>query len=230
MLVGVTQACDAPAGVSALPKVSGVGGVQFERLLALKPDLVVVWPGGNRPQDIARLAELNIPMVESAPRVLSDIATDVRTLGRALGTQAHAETEAQRIEAALRSIKPMANATAAPVFYQLGAGHLYTLNGAHAVSDALARCGARNVFAHLSLLAPHVSAETVARATPAVIVLANPSDETEVRAYWQRHAALFGGRAPPIVVADGQRLHRPTPRAIEAVQPLCDAIAAAIAR
>lgn len=229
-LVGVTQSCDYPARVAALAQVSGSAGVNIEKLLSLKPDLVVAWPGGNRPQDIERLRWLGIPLLLSEPKSIDEIAADITRLGDAMGTAAVAAQSVASLRATQRSLIQNGGAkreTPHRVFYQLGAGQLFTLNDAHPVMELLNLCGGKNVFGHLSPLAPHVSIEAAIEAKPDVIIVASPAAMPEVKQSWERHRAAFGGRLPAFIAVDGNALHRPTPRMLPAAKAMCEALRSA---
>jgi iron complex transport system substrate-binding protein len=225
-LVAVTQSCNVPTAVQSLAKISGASGVNLEKLISLKPDLVVAWPGGNRPQDIERIKGLGIAVLTTEPKTVGDIARDIERIGEAMGTSAIARKASSEMRADARALAASAAPQRKPtrVFYQLGAGHLFTLNNQHPAMELLATCGGENVFGKLPLLAPQVSVEAVVDAKPDVIAVASPRDLTEVTQFWESKRALFGSRFPAIIAADGERLHRPTPRLLPAAKALCTAL------
>lgn len=225
-LVAVTQACDFPTRVNALPRIASAQGVNFEALLAAKPDLVIVWPAGNRPQDIERIRALRIPVFATQPETLANIADDIEKIGVLTGTQRNARAAAEKVRERIRNLGDLRATTrsnATRVFYQLGAGLLYTLNDQHPVMEIIARCGGRNVFGSLPQSAPQVSVEAVLNAQPQLIVLADVQDAEAMRAQWLS-AAFTHARPPRIAVVDGRQLHRPTPRMFDAAENLCRAI------
>ncbi len=114
------------------------------------------------------------------------------------------------------------HAEAVPVFYQVWDRPLMTVGGTHWISDALALCGTRNVFADLRALSPVVSREAVLRRAPALIV--GGSDAPDLRRQWQSFASLPAVKNNAFVRVDADRLHRPTPRLIEGVTELCAAL------
>jgi iron complex transport system substrate-binding protein len=225
-LVGITQSCTYPDSVKTLPKISGASGVNIEKLVSLKPDLVVVWPGGNRPQDIERIKGLGLAILISEPKSVDDIALDIERLGQAMGTQLHAQAASSALREQARQLQAMGShhQGVTRAFYQLGAGQLYTLNDAHPVTQVLRMCGGKNVFGGLPMLAPQVSVEAVAKAKPDAIIVASPQDADEVKQFWESRRTLFGARFPAFVVVEGERLHRPTPRMLPAARAMCDAL------
>jgi iron complex transport system substrate-binding protein len=108
------------------------------------------------------------------------------------------------------------------VFYQVWDRPLMTVGGTHWISDALALCGARNVFTDLRALSPVVSFEAVLQRAPALIV--SGSDAPDMRLQWQRFASLPAVKNQAFVRVDADRLHRLTPRLIEGVAELCAAV------
>ncbi|MGY2367197.1 ABC transporter substrate-binding protein, partial [Pseudomonas azotoformans] len=45
VLVGVLDGGDRPAALAQVPSVGRYGQLDMERLLSLKPDLILLWPG-----------------------------------------------------------------------------------------------------------------------------------------------------------------------------------------
>ncbi|ODU26272.1 MAG: cobalamin-binding protein [Thiobacillus sp. 65-1059] len=223
-VVGVDSASDYPEAAKMLPRVGDYSRINFERILALKPDLVVVWLGGNRAADIHGLEKLGLPVLHTQATRLADVARLLRLIGQASGHAGEGEAAARDFSARLAALQ--VRATRRPplgVFYQVWDRPLMTVGGQHWISDALALCGARNVFADLRAISPVVSREAVLRRAPALIV--SGSDAPDVRRQWQRFAGLPAVKNQAFVRLDADRLHRPAPRLIEGVAALCAAVA-----
>ncbi|HMA10296.1 MAG TPA: cobalamin-binding protein [Steroidobacteraceae bacterium] len=223
-LVGVDSASDYPPEARTLPRVGDYSRVNFERVLALKPDLVLVWVGGNRAADIHGLEKMGLPVLHTQATRLDDVARLLRLIGRASGHAGEGEAAARDFTARLAVLQ--AGATRQPpvsVFYQVWDPPLMTVGGAHWISDALALCGARNVFADLTAATPVVSREAVLRRAPQLIV--SGSDAPDPRRQWQRFASLPAVKNQAFARVNADRLHRPTPRLIEGVAELCAAVA-----
>lgn len=221
-LVGVDAASDFPAAAQALPRVGDAHRIHFERMLVLKPDLVIAWVGGNRPVDLHGLRRLGVPVLQTEARRLDDVARLLRLVGTASGHAAAGEAAAARVAAQLAALRVKATQPPA-VFYQVWDRPLMTIGGAHWVSDAIGLCGGRNVFADLPALAPVVSREAVLARAPAVVL--SGSDAPDPRPMWQGYAGLPAARQGGFVRVDADRLHRATPRLVEGVAALCAALA-----
>lgn len=224
-LVGVDSASDYPQAAQALPRVGDFSRINFERILALKPDLVLVWAGGNRAADIHGLRQMGLPVLQTQATRLDDVARLLRLIGQASGHAQEGEAAAQDFLARLATLRTRA-ARHPPirVFYQVWDRPLMTVGGTHWISDALVLCGARNVFADLQGLAPVVSPEAVLQRAPVLIV--SGSDAPDMRRRWQRFTGLPAVKNQAFARVDADRLHRPTPRLLDGVAELCAVVAA----
>jgi iron complex transport system substrate-binding protein len=222
-LVGVDSASDYPQAAQALPRVGDYSRINFERILALRPDLVIVWVGGNRAADIHGLNKMGLPVLHTQASRLGDVARLLRLIGRASGHAGQGDAAARDFSARLAALQvPAARQPPLSVFYQVWDRPLMTVGGTHWISDALAVCGARNVFADLRAASPVVSREAVLRRAPELIV--SGSDAPDVRRQWQRFASLPAVKNQAFVRVDADLLHRPTPRLLEGVAELCKAV------
>ncbi len=216
-VVGVTESCDFPREVKALPRVSSSRGANIEAILALKPDLVIAWPSGNRADDIATLTRLGIRVHKSELATLQSVFEELRTFqswNETKGSQHSADAEKRVLE---QTAAQYVGAKKMRIFYQLGEGRLFTLSNQHLIGEALALCGAENVFGKLPIPAPEVSREAVFAAKPDAVLLSDATALTRVRTSWQTNTATRFD----VEAVDGGRLHRPTLRTIDAIVEMC---------
>ena len=222
-VVGVDSASDYPKAAQTLPRVGDFSRINFERILALKPDLVIVWLGGNRAADIHGLRTMGLPVLHTQATRLDDVARLLRLIGQASGHAGEGDAAARDFSARLTALKvPSSAQPPVSVFYQVWDRPLMTVGGSHWISDALAWCGARNVFDDLRGLSPVVSREAVLLREPALIV--SGSDAPDVYRQWQQFASLPAVKNRAFIRVDADLLHRPTPRLIEGVAELCAAV------
>ena len=223
-VVGVDSASDYPAVAQSLPRVGDYSRINFERILALKPDLVLVWMGGNRAADIHALKKLGLPVLHTQATQLKDVARLLRLIGKASGHAGQGEAAARDFTTRLAALQvKLPSRPPVKVFYQVWDRPLITVGGTHWISDALTLCGAHNVFAELRALSPAVSLEAVLQRSPELIV--SGTDAPDMRRQWQRYASLPAVTNQAFARLDADRLHRLTPRLIEGVAELCAAVA-----
>lgn len=228
-LIATVEYADEPPAARRVPRIGDVAAIDMERLVALRPDVVVVWPAGGNPAQRERIAALHIPVYEQQVSRLADIPHSLRRLGALAGTGAAAERAAHDIEMRLATLKSTyaAGAAARPtVLLQVWNRPVYTVGGKHLMSDALEICGARNVFADLPEPGPVVDTEAVIARNPDIIVAAAPPGEGAAwLADWKRFPALAAVREGKLVAFEDQALSRLGPSVIDATEALCRTLA-----
>ncbi|MCX2897573.1 cobalamin-binding protein [Pseudomonas mandelii] len=222
LLVGVLDAGERPAALQHLASVGGYGQLDMERLLSLKPDLLLLWPGSVGPAQREQLKRLNIPTFVAEPHDLQQLTAQIETIAQQLGRPERGMALAASLRKRLAELRLRYHREEPlRVFYQVWDRPLYTVGGGQIISDALEVCGARNVFADLQLPAPQVSVEAVLQRNPEVI-LAGDQAQLEAWKAWPQVAAVAQRRL--LQVAD-KGLERPSGQMIEATAALCRLIA-----
>lgn len=223
-IVGVMNYSDYPREARSIPTIGSDSQIDLERVVALKPELLVVWQSGNPARQIEQLARLGIPVFRSEPRKLEQVATNIERLGQLLGTGAHAQSAANAYRSELsRLAARYGKRPTVRVFYQVWDKPLYTLNGQQIVSDAIRLCGGRNVFADLPVIAPEVSLEAVLQQDPEAIVAGDehaPGDRGVN--IWKAYGSMQAVRRANLFALDGELLTRPGPRTVLGVGQLCE--------
>lgn len=237
-LVGAVSYSDYPPQAKALPRVGSNSALDLERIVALRPDLIVVWRHGNDTRQIDKLRALGIALFVSEPHKVGDVATNLERLGILLGSERTADAAAQRYRGEIARLR--ARYAARPVvsvFYQVWDRPLLTLNGAHIVSDAIALCGGRNVFGELAARVPTVSVEAVVAANPEAIVTSAkgataPSADAPLPdlARWRAWPSMTAVGRDNLFAIDGDLINRPGPRLAQGIEALCQDLETARAR
>jgi iron complex transport system substrate-binding protein len=224
-LVGVLAPADWPPEAKRVQRIGTAAGIDLERVVALEPDLVVVWPY-LAPAQVERLRSLGVPVFVSDPRIPEAIADDLERLGTLAGTAEVAARAASRLRERLGALESRErNAARVTVFYEIWSQPLYTVGGGHLITAALARCGGENVFARLAAPAPAVGIEDVLVARPEAIIAGT---DGAVRPRWLDEWRLW--REIPAItrdnlfVVDADLLHRAGPRFVDGVEQLCAAL------
>ena len=228
-VIATVEYSDEPAAARAVPRIGDVATIDMERLVALRPDVVVAWPAGGNPAQRDKLAGLGIPTYDQQVVRLSDLPGSLRRLGALAGTQAAAERAANSLEMRLAALARTYGTPAdhrPTVLLQVWNRPIYTVGGKHLMSDALTLCGARNVFADLPEPGPLVDTEAVIARNPDIIVAAAPPGEGAAWvADWQRFPTLAAVREHRVVAFENQALSRLGPSVLDATEELCRTIA-----
>ncbi|MES2298881.1 MAG: cobalamin-binding protein [Pseudomonadota bacterium] len=223
-IVGAMNFSDYPAAAAKIPLIGDNSQIDIERVLALKPDLLVVWQSGNTARQLEQLARLGIPIFYSEPKTLDEVATSLTRLGRLLGTGAVAEGAAAAYRARIAALGARYGRRApVRVFYQVWDRPLYTLSGAHIVSDALRLCGGVNVFGALKVVAPQVGVEAVLQEDPEAIFGGRAGDAPDAGInQWKAYPGMLAVRRANLFSLDGETLARATPRIADGATVLCE--------
>ena len=170
-LVGVARYSELPPGAPSLPEVGDAVSVDLERIVGLRPDLVLAWQSGNRTGDYERLEKLGYPVFVAEPRRLGDVARALRAIGALAGTRPAAERAAADFERGIGQLRERyAKAPRVRAFYVIWTRPYMTVSGAHMISDVISLCGGENVFGDVAQLTPTVSLEAIIAARPEVIL------------------------------------------------------------
>jgi iron complex transport system substrate-binding protein len=226
-LVGTLDTSDYPAAARQIPRIGDSQHIDAERLLALKPDLVLVWGDGQPAAERALIERLHLPVLALEQHALDDIPADVERLGRLLGTQVVADVEAARLRALLTDLRARyRSGRRLKVFWQVWSAPLYTLGGHHVASEMLRVCGADNIFAEQTQSAVAVDEEAVLARQPDVMVLTGSAVEN---ADWLRrwHARVEPAalRSGAVITLDPDLVIRMGPRLIDGTRLLCERLA-----
>jgi iron complex transport system substrate-binding protein len=222
-VVGTMSYSDYPEAAKRIPVIGSDATIDMERLLALRPDLLVVWQTGNTERQLAQLKSLGIPIFYSEPKKLDEVATSLTRLGQLLGTEATAQAAARDYRQKIGKLSAAyAQRPPVKVFYQIWEKPLFTLNGEHIVSDALRVCGGRNVFAGLKVTAPSVSTEAVLQENPEVILGGERHDAQAGINIWKPYKGLLAVQRGNLFMLDSELLVRATPRIADGIAVLCD--------
>jgi iron complex transport system substrate-binding protein len=223
-IIGAVSYSDYPEAAKRIPHIGSNRQIDMERVIAMRPDLIVVWMHGSSERQIEQLRALGIPLFHSEPRKLDDIAASLVKLGKLMGTDKVAEPAAADLRARLASLAlKYANRPPVRMFYQVWDKPLYTLNGSHIVSDAIRLCGGENIFADLKVTAPVVDVEAVLQSDPeAIFSSAERSEADGGTRLWEPFLKLTAVRRANLFRIDGNLLNRPGPRMIAGTAALCE--------
>jgi iron complex transport system substrate-binding protein len=223
-LVGTVAWSDYPPAARDLPQVGDGWRIDLERVLALRPDVVLAWSPGTPRATIERLRTLHLEVIEVPTYRLADVPAALRLVGDLAGTRSTAEPVAQRFEAEVQRLRQQhAGGKVLRVMVQIDDRPLFTVNGRHVISEIVELCGGRNVFAELPQIAPQVDTEAVLARDPEVILGADGGVDA-LRAQWQRWPRLTAARKGTIYALPADIVARASPRLPQGVQAVCTAL------
>ncbi len=231
-IVGAVDYSDFPPEAKRIPRVGDSRAIDVERLLSMKPDLVVAWFQGNPDRQLEQLLSVGLTVYLSQPRTLDDVGSSIERLGVLAGTPSIANEAARGFRERIRRLRERyGGREPVTVFYEIWNQPLYTVNGQHLISDVIRLCGGRNVFADLPVLAPAVTREAVLKADPVAIVASGTRGERpQWLDEWKEWPDLQAVRLGNLYAADADLMQRHGPRIAEGAQQLCEMLDTARAR
>ena len=224
-LVGTDQFSNWPAGVAALPKLGGLEDTQIERLVALKPDLVLL-AGASRA--VERLEALGLRVVVLEPKNLRDTERVIRQVALALGEASAGEALWQRTDERLRAAAARVPAAlrGQTVYFEAASGP-YAAGSASFIGEVLARLGMANVVPAAMGPFPKLNPEFVVRAQPQVVMgTARSLAEMPQRPGWMALRALRTQRQCAFAPAAWDTLVRAGPRLADGAEHIADCLVA----
>lgn len=219
-IVGTSEFSDFPDAARDIPRIGRHDKLNLEEIVALGPDLVIGWHSGNPRDEIGHLRELGLTVYLSEPRDLDSIAVSLERFGQLTGHTEAGLAAARAFRSRMEQVFPQ-HLTRAPVgvFYQVWDVPLVTLNGKHLVSEIIRRCGGRNVFSDLPVLAPTVTTEAVLAADPEVII--GGMLDADRTGLWRDWPGLRAVRNGHIYAVSADLMHRHTPRLLDGAAQMC---------
>lgn len=223
-LVGVIEYSNFPPEAQKLPTVGSATAIDIERIVASKPDLVVIWGSGNLAPQIDKLRKLGIPIYDCEPHDFESIATSFERLGKLTGNESLGNTLASDFRVRLAKLAADYRERApVTVFYQIWREPLMTLNDTHMASAVIRLCGGRNIFGNLQPIAPTVSIESVLKADPQVILTGSGAKDDPF-SIWRRFPKMSAVAANHLISIESDLLTRPGPRILQGTEAVCKAL------
>lgn len=215
-LVGVDTFSNWPASVEKLPHLGGLEDASIERIVALRPDLVLV---STSSRVLGRLESLGLRVAALEPKTFADVQRVMGKMGQLLGTGDGTKVfERIRggVEAAARELPPSLRGTT--VYFEVNSGP-YAASEISFIGELLARVGVSNVVPGKLGPFPKLNPEFVVRADPQVIMVSDRNAHAmRDRPGWSTIRAVRDNRVCVFTPAQGDVLVRPGPRMAEAAR------------
>ena len=222
-VVGVTSYCDFPEAAKTKDKVGDTLRPNLEKIISLKPDLVVVSTSSQLENLTRRLDQLAIPVYVTNPRVVREVAASIRSLGEVTGTSERARGLASEMENRIDAVERRVGGSARPrVLYVLQTGPLITAGRNTFINDLINIAGGKSISGDETADYPQFSRETVVARAPEVIVAPSSHGaefvkESDLRRDFATTPAIRSNR---IVRVIPDLVDRPGPRIVEGLEQL----------
>jgi iron complex transport system substrate-binding protein len=232
-VVAVSSFDDYPPEVLKLPRVGALLDPDLERILSLRPDLVIVY---DSQVDLRRqLERATIPMFVYKHATLADVSATIGQLGTRIGREADAGALVRRIDEKLADIRKRVAGRPRPrtllIFGRdaLALRGIYASGGFGFIHDMLSAAGADNVFADVKQQSVQATTELILARRPDVIIELRSGDMTAAQrakeiAVWQALSSVPAVRSGRIAIITDPRTVVPGPRVAEGTELIARAL------
>ncbi|MDP2829402.1 MAG: cobalamin-binding protein [Sulfuricellaceae bacterium] len=225
-VVGTVEYSDYPSEAKRLPRVGSYVQFDMERIVAMRPDLIVAWQSGNNQAQVAQLRKMGYRVFLNEPRRILDVAASLERIGVLAGRGEQAARQSSMFRARHAELQARySQRRPVRTFYEVWNKPLMTVSGQHLIGDVMKLCGAENVFSGLSVLTPTIDVEAVVAAAPEVII-ASGMDESrpEWLDDWRRWPNMKAVRQHHLYFVPPDLLHRHTPRILDGAEMFCEQV------
>jgi iron complex transport system substrate-binding protein len=228
-VVGLDDFSDYPAATAGKERVGGVINPNYEKIVALSPDLVLTVGSAESPL-VKRLAELGVPVVVLQAASLEDIFADMATIGRITDRVPQADTLINELRDEVDGVKALIGHRPenekATVFYEVsppGEWGMWTVGPGSFIHDLIIQASGVNIAADGGVDYLSYSEEVLVAKNPQVIITPNPETLPEIgqRSGWGSIAAVQSGR---VYLIDRDQVSRPGPRIADAFRQVAAAL------
>jgi len=225
-VVGVTSYCDFPPEARSKEKVGDTIHPDLERIIALKPDLVLVSTSSQLESLTGRLDQLGIPVYVSNPRTVKQVVESIRSIGDLTGSNPAASRLTTEMDSRISEITQRVSGHPRPrVLYVLQVNPLITAGRDTFINDLIQVAGGDSISSQESADYPQFSRETVIARAPELIVApaSHGSEIVSVADLKRDFATTPAVRQGRIVLVDPDLVDRPGPRIIDGLDALSKA-------
>lgn len=221
-LIATVEYSDYPESARDIPRIGDAFRLDIERIVAMRPDLVIAWDSGTPRPAVVQMRALGIPVWSVEIRKPGEIADILEATGKATAEPGIASAGARALRQRLVDLsKRYHGVDTLKYFYQVGSTPLFTVNGDQLISKGLSRCGGRNIFGGEPGLAFQVSHESVIVADPDVLFAPYLDGTPDPLLAWREWPSMRAVRQDALFLLPADPVSRATPRFLDSLELAC---------
>jgi len=223
-VVGVTTYSDYPDEARQKPKVGSYVNLNIEKIVSLRPDLIIGTYGGNPKTTVLRLEALGLPVYVTRTETVDEMLTMIEDIGAITFTSdkagALANTLRERIDGVTSKVR---NAQHPLVFLEINAKPLITTGSGSFQHEIIRLAGGRNLAGDSPARYPQYSLEDVVKKGPDIILISTMDRSGLFEHYkaqwmrWENIPAVQNGR---IYFIDSDLVDRASPRIVDGLEEM----------
>ena len=222
-VVGVTDYCDYPEEAKQKEKIGGFADPNMEKVLALKPDLVLATSMHEQP--VRKLEELQIPVLVLNPKNIDEVLDALLLVGKVTNREKQAEELVANLKSRVESIEEKVSSIPEDkrpkVFYELWPSPITSAGPGTFVHDLIENAGGINVASDAAKSYPEYSQEMIIEKNPDIIIFSHHGSSNQTkediikRPGWENVKAIKEGK---VYYVDENIIQRPTPRLVDGLE------------
>jgi len=223
-VVGVSIHCNFPEKAKTRPRVGSYISLDYEKIISLKPDLIIATGAGNTREMVERLEKLGFPAYVIFPKDLEGILLSIDHIGQVVDRKAEALRIIQDVKRRkAKIINLMKNVPRTKVFLQIGEAPMVTVGKGSFADDLIRLAGGENVAGEEKKMYPRFGMEEILKRAPEVIIITSMNTSAnyeKVLQDWSRWKTLPAVKNGRIHLIDSDLIDRPSPRIIDGLEEM----------
>ena len=223
-IVGVSIHCNFPEKARTKVQVGSYLSPDLEKIISLKPDLIIATGAGNTRDTVERLQKLGLPTYVIFPKNFDDILRSIRHLGQVSNREKEALGIIQGMQKRSQRVIEITKGLPWPkVFVQIGDAPIITIGRGGFADDLIHLAGGENIAGKEKEMYPRLGIEEILKRAPEVILISSMNPKAEYHKIfqeWARWKIIPAVRDGRIHLIDSDLIDRPSPRIIDGLEEM----------
>ena len=223
-IAGVTGYCNWPPRARKKPRIGGFTNPSIEKIVSLKPDLIIATIDGNRKDTVNQLERIGLPVYVINPSNTDKILEGIIHMGEITNRKDAADKLVTKLRKRLNNITAQTRNKIKPrIFFQIGLEPVITAGGGTLIDEAIERAGGVNIAGRDAARYPRYSAEGIMAGSPDIILfapMANDKEFTAVKKFWQQFPGIPAVKNNKIYPINTDLISRASPRLFDAIETM----------
>ncbi|PMG51925.1 helical backbone metal receptor [Shewanella sp. 10N.286.52.B9] len=224
-IIGTVEYADYPAAANDIKRIGRYDFVNYEALMMLNPDAIIVNSESTSSGMLSRIKSLGFTVIDTSVTELADIPKRLIELGQLTGQQQLGQQQAAQFSQQLNEIRQQyQHQDPISIFYQVWP-HPLTTTSSSWMDEIFAGCGGVNIFENAHSDYPQVNMEQVVSLMPEMIfkpIYHGNSNQELIR--WETWSELPAVKHGQVIALEGDLIHRTGPRVLQGMINICQKI------
>ena len=218
-IVGVSIHSNFPEKAKTRPRVGSYISLDYEKIISLKPDLIIATGVGNTREMVERLQKWGFPIYVIFPKNLDGILLSIEHIGQVVDRREKALKITLDMKRRMEQVVRLTQGLPRPrVFLQIGEAPIVTVGKGSFADDLIRLAGGENVAGDEKKMYPRFGMEEILKRAPEVVLISSMNlkiDYEKVLQEWSRWKTIPAVKNGRIRLVDSDLIDRPSPRIVD---------------